>query len=140
MALSSPFALVTLRSCSLFAVMRSCPSRVDTSVLHGFTSVLLLLPPSSVKWAQPWVLLGGCLGTELHRGSRSLSLRRLRGPRPLSSSAVFLKCLNSGCFPSLSSGGPNRDEYTHVVLHMFIPWRLPASGTKQVSKQPSDIF
>lgn len=124
----------------MFAVMRSCPSRVDTSVLRGFTPVLLLSLPSSVKWAQPWVLLGGCLGTELHSGSEELVIVKVQGTQ-----ASVLKCsvLKMSAFRMLSLTelcGPNRDEYTHVVLQMFIPWRLLASGTKQVSKQPSDIF
>lgn len=137
---AAPFALVTLRSCSLFAVMRSCPSRVDTSVLHGFTSVLLLSLPSSVKWAQPWVLLGGCLGTALHRGSEELVIVKAKGTQ-----ACVLKCsvLKMSAFRMLSFTklcGSNRDEHTHAVLHMFIPWKLPVSSTKQESEQSSDIF
>lgn len=120
--------------------MRSCPSRVDTFVLHGFTSVLLLSLPSSVRWAQARVLIGGCLGTELHRGSEELVIVKVKGTQ-----ASVLKCsvLKMSAFRMLSFTklcGSNRNEYTHVVLHMFTPWRLPACGSKQVSKQSSDIF
>lgn len=77
---------------------------------------------------------------ELHRGSEELVIVKVKETQ-----ASVLKCsvLKMSAFRMLSFTklcGSNRNEYTHVVLHMFIPWRLPASGSKQVSKQSSDIL
>lgn len=71
---------------------------------------------------------------------KELVIEKVKGTQASVFKCSVLKMSESRMLSLTELCGPNRDEYTHVVLHMFIPWRLPASGTKQVSKQPSDIF
>lgn len=97
--------------------------------------ILHLLWPlwsSSVKWAQPWVLLGGFLGIELYNDSKELVTVKSKGTQ--ASVPLCLHCEHKNSFkistfrlfPFTKPCGPSRGEHSLCFAHIHAP-EVPSS-------------